>query len=52
MTTTKEIIGYYIDGECLVCPACLGYQATDNIENAYDTGYPDGFTCADCGVVK
>ena len=40
------------DGECLVCPACSGYQTTDNIETAYDMGYPDGFTCADCGVVK
>jgi hypothetical protein len=45
----QRTIGYVIDDERLVCMSC-GYANKDAmiIEPAYNTGYPDGFTCADC----
>jgi len=47
--TDLKTIGYYINDECLVCLSC-GYANKDaqHIEPAYNTGYPDGFTCAEC----
>jgi hypothetical protein len=45
----QRTIGYVIDDERLVCTTC-GYadKEAQHIEPAYNTDYPDGFTCADC----
>ena len=45
----QKLIGYFINDESLVCMTC-GYANKDAmiIEPAYEDGYPDGFTCADC----
>jgi hypothetical protein len=45
----QRTIGYVIDDERLACTTC-GYadKEAQHIEPAYNTDYPDGFTCADC----
>lgn len=43
--------GYYVMNSSLVCPACAGVYETKDLEEAANAGYPDGFTCDDCGKV-
>lgn len=43
--------GYYVEGEFMVCPECADnplYKGLLTI--AEQVGYPEGYTCADCGV--
>ena len=56
---TTTMIGWYTnDGEglvtSLICPNCaITWGRTDINEDDYATydGYPDGYTCAECGFV-
>jgi uncharacterized Zn finger protein len=43
--------GFIIDGCGLYCPQCAT-RYDDYLEEVYSEGYPDGYTCADCGEVK
>ena len=42
----REVFGWYIE-DGLICPKC-GESETDKEEADVD-GYPDGYTCLDCG---
>jgi DNA-directed RNA polymerase subunit RPC12/RpoP len=50
--------GYYIEGDGIICPKCGDNPLyKDNplyagvLTTAEAEGYPDGYTCADCGIV-
>ena len=43
--TEDLVIGYIQDG--IICIEC----GSEDMEPALAVGYPDGFTCADCGKV-
>lgn len=46
----KKYYGFIVNDECLVCPECAknpDYQ----LEGTGREGYPDGYTCVDCGKV-
>ena len=45
MRTEDLVIGYIEDG--IICIEC----GSEDMEPALAIGYPDGFTCADCGKV-
>ena len=43
--------GFIVEGAGLICPKCADnplYQGL--LERVDSEGYPDGYTCADCGV--
>jgi hypothetical protein len=42
----REVFGWYIE-DGLICPKC-GETELDKEEADVD-GYPDGYTCLDCG---
>ena len=44
--------GYYVVGESIICPQC-GDNPMYNLvlTEAEEIGYPDGYTCTDCGTV-
>ena len=43
MKTEDQLIGYIQDG--IICIEC----GSEDMEPALAVGYPDGFTCAECG---
>ena len=44
--------GYYVEGDGLICLQCGDNPLYDGVlTRAEAEGYPDGFTCADCGTV-
>jgi len=44
--------GYYVEGDGLICLQCGNNPLYDGVlTRAEAEGYPDGFTCADCGKV-
>jgi hypothetical protein len=44
--------GYYVEGDGLICLQCGDNPLYDGVlTRAEAEGYPDGFTCADCGKV-
>ncbi len=51
------VIGIALDDGGLVCFECADYYQAEAIrkgkalgfQQAYDIGYPDGYTCATCG---
>ena len=45
MRTEDLVIGYIEDG--IICIEC----GSEDMEPALAIGYPDGFTCAECGNV-
>ena len=44
---------YNVEGAGLMCPDCRDdyLDTTAVIEEEEAIGYPDGYTCADCGTV-
>ena len=46
------VYGYYVEGNSIICPQC-GDNPMYNLAltTAEAIGYPDGYTCADCGTV-
>ena len=44
--------GYYVEDDIMVCVACSENPLYKGLLSvAEEEGYPDGFTCADCGTV-
>jgi hypothetical protein len=44
--------GYIVEGGALICPACATNPLYNlSLETAYQEGYPEGYSCAECGVV-
>lgn len=44
--------GFIVDEESIVCPKCAkAYRSENSIEGILNNGYPDGYTCDDCGKV-
>ena len=44
--------GYFVEGDGLICPKCADNpQYKGVLTTAEAEGYPDGYTCADCGAV-
>jgi len=42
--------GYYVEGDTLICPQCSDNPLYEGVlTTAEEEGYPDGYTCADCG---
>ena len=49
----EEVIGYIVEGGSLICTSCSENPLYFGLlESAYADGYPDGYTCAECGEVK
>ena len=46
----SEIIGYITQGS-VICKDCALKETDSYMEPATEEGYPDGFTCDDCGEV-
>ena len=45
--------GYTVEGEALICTNCADNPMYNGVlECVSKEGYPDGYTCADCGKVK
>jgi DNA-directed RNA polymerase subunit RPC12/RpoP len=46
------VYGYYVEGQSIICPQC-GDNPMYNLvlTEAKAIGYPDGYTCADCGTI-
>ena len=43
--------GYYVEGDGLICPTCADNPLYEGcLEAAESEGYPDGYTCTDCGT--
>jgi DNA-directed RNA polymerase subunit RPC12/RpoP len=43
--------GYYVEGDALICPQCGDNPMYNLVLTTVDKeGYPDGYTCADCGT--
>lgn len=42
--------GYHVEGDGIICPEC-SYNPLYNgvLTEADEAGYPDGYTCLDCG---
>jgi hypothetical protein len=47
-TTVADVFGVIIDGGGLICSSCA-VAGCETGEMVTSDGYPDGFTCADCG---
>jgi hypothetical protein len=44
--------GYIVEGDGLICPMCADNPLYEGVLERVDAeGYPDGYTCADCGEV-
>ena len=44
--------GYYVEGDTLICSNCADNPLYEGVlTSAEIEGYPDGYTCADCGEV-
>jgi uncharacterized protein (DUF983 family) len=44
--------GYIVEGDGLICPKCADNPLYEGVLERVDAeGYPDGYTCADCGEV-
>jgi len=44
--------GYYVEGDSLICSKCADNPLYAGVlTTAEAKGYPDGYTCADCGIV-
>jgi DNA-directed RNA polymerase subunit RPC12/RpoP len=44
--------GYIVEGDGLICPKCADNPMYKGVlERVEEEGYPDGYTCADCGEV-
>ena len=42
--------GYYVEGDGLICPKCADNPMYEGLlTNAEASGYPDGYSCSDCG---
>lgn len=45
-----QAIGYTVEGQELICIDCSGNSMYNlATEPVYADGYPDGYTCSDCG---
>jgi hypothetical protein len=45
--------GYMVEGNGLICPKCADNPMYKGVlERVDEEGYPDGYTCDDCGEVK
>ena len=45
--------GFTVEGDGLICPNCADNPLyTGVLEEAEREGYPDGYTCAQCGKVN
>jgi hypothetical protein len=55
--SSPVVIGKVMDDGGLVCLGCADYYQAESLREgetlefaqAYDIGYPDGYTCATCG---
>jgi len=42
--------GYYVEGDGLICSSCADNPVyAGQLTTAEAEGYPDGYTCSDCG---
>jgi hypothetical protein len=47
---SKTDYGFIVEGAALICPRCADNPLYDGVLERVDgVGYPDGYTCDDCG---
>ena len=49
----KTIYGYFIEGDGLICVGCSNNPQYEGLlTEAEKEGYPNGYTCSECGKVE
>ena len=47
----ETMYGYYVEGDGLICSSCADNPVyAGQLTTAEAEGYPDGYTCSDCGA--